>query len=118
MAPMGRPPRRHVSRISSLAIQQLAREIGRRFHPRRVVLFGSYASGTPTEDSDVDLLVILPSRGRNVEKAFEISRAIPHPFPMDLVVIKPHEVTQRLRGGDVVLQDMLENGKVLYEARH
>ena len=95
-----------------------ARDIGRRFHPKRVVLFGSYASGIPTEDSDVDLLVILQNQGRNVEKAFEISRAIPHPFPMDLIVIKPHEVTRRLKGGDLVLREMIEKGTVLYEARH
>src|SRR5947209_7973017 len=35
----------------------------REFHPQKIVLFGSYAYGQPTPDSDVDLLVILPFRG-------------------------------------------------------
>jgi len=41
-------------------IEALSQQIGREFHPERIVLFGSYAYGTATEESDVDLLVIVP----------------------------------------------------------
>jgi predicted nucleotidyltransferase len=91
-------------------------EIEQRYHPQRIVLFGSYAYGAPTADSDVDLLVILDTPQRNVEQALAISRSISHPFPMDLLVLKPREVDRRLRGGDVVLREMLTKGKVLYES--
>ena len=40
-------------------IQKLADQIVERFKPCRVILFGSYATGMPTADSDVDLLVVM-----------------------------------------------------------
>ena len=46
-------------------IKALTDRIVRAFHPDRIVLFGSYASGTPNSDSDVDLLVVLPFEGKN-----------------------------------------------------
>ncbi len=40
-------------------IQKVVRQIVKRFHPQRVILFGSHAYGEPTEESDVDLLVVM-----------------------------------------------------------
>ncbi len=50
--------------ITSAQIRRVSDEIVRRFRPERIILFGSYAYGTPTEDSDVDLLVVLPFEER------------------------------------------------------
>jgi len=84
--------------VSKRTIKKVTKEIVAHFHPRQVILFGSYAYGTPTEDSDVDLIVIMESEERNLPQALKISRAISHPFPMDLVVLKPWEVQKRLQG--------------------
>jgi len=97
-------------------IKEVAKQIGERCHPEKVLLVGSYAYGNPTEDSDVDFLVIRRSRKRSVEQVLDISRAIDHPFPMDLIVYAPHQIPKRLRGGDLVLREMLEKGEVLYQA--
>jgi predicted nucleotidyltransferase len=70
-------------------IREYATEIAREFRPRRIILFGSYAYGKPTRDSDVDLLVIMPHKGRGVEKAIEIRLKLRAPFPMDLMVRSP-----------------------------
>src|SRR5262245_54516461 len=102
--------------ISKRTIKKVAEEIVDSFRPRKVILFGSYAYGRPTEDSDVDLLVIMETEERNLPQALKISRAISHPFPMDLIVLKPREVQTRLQGGDLVLQEILTKGKVLFEA--
>jgi predicted nucleotidyltransferase len=102
--------------VNKEAIQKVAREIVGRFHPRKVILFGSHAYGRPTEDSDVDLLVIMETEERNLPQALKISRAISHPFPMDLLVLKPREVQTRLQGGDLVLREILTKGEVLFEA--
>jgi predicted nucleotidyltransferase len=102
--------------VSKRTIKKVTKEIVAHFHPRQVILFGSYAYGTPTEDSDVDLLVIMESEERNLPQALKISRAISHPFPMDLVVLKPWEVQKRLQGGDLVLREILTKGEVLFEA--
>lgn len=96
-------------------IRQYVRAVVRAFDPERVVLFGSYAGGHPTEDSDVDLLVVMSHEGRDVEQAFKIRRAIPRTFPLDLVVRTPASVQRRLRENDTFLTSIWRTGKTLYE---
>ena len=48
--------------IPMSAIKRFARRIAAKFHPEKIILFGSYAYGTPHEESAVDLLVIMPCR--------------------------------------------------------
>jgi len=81
------------------------------------MLFGSYATGTATEDSDVDLLVIMPrTRQRGERMAVRILQSVPRDFPIDLLVRTPAEVGQRLRWGDPFMREVVEKGQVLYEA--
>ena len=97
-------------------IEDLGRRIGREFRPDRVVLFGSYAQGTATEDSDVDLLIILPFEGKSVIQSVEIRMRLRPAFPVDLIVRTPEKVRERLAMGDPFMREILEEGKVLYEA--
>lgn len=100
------------------AIEAYAAEVARQFKPEKIILFGSYAYGTPTEDSDVDLLVIMPFRGRSTQKAIRIRRKIDAPFAMDLLVRTPATIAQRLAWGDFFLEEVTTRGKVLYESNH
>jgi predicted nucleotidyltransferase len=50
--------------VAMNAITEFSRRVAEEFSPEKIILFGSHAYGTPTEDSDVDLLVILPFEGR------------------------------------------------------
>lgn len=86
------------------------------FRPERVLLFGSYAAGSPSPDSDVDLLVIMPHEGKAWRKAAEIRGKAQPPFPLDLLVRSPEEFRSRLAMGDVFLREIAEKGQVLYEA--
>ena len=97
-------------------IRKYADQIAKQFHPNKIILFGSYADGKPTEDSDVDMLVIISFKGRNPEKATEIWMATKPTFPIDLMVRKPEEVKKRIAMGDFFLREITEKGKVLYEA--
>ena len=97
-------------------IRDVGQRIGRRFHPQRVILFGSYAYGRPTEDSDVDLLVVMPVHGSTVDQSVEIRMAVRPPFPMDLLVRTPEKLQERLAMGDSFVRTILDEGKVLYEA--
>jgi predicted nucleotidyltransferase len=65
--------------IPRSAIRRFARQIAERFHPKRVILFGSYAHGTPQAESDVDLLVIMPASDA-VRQATRICQAFDWPF--------------------------------------
>jgi uncharacterized protein len=100
------------------AIEQFARQIVERFHPDFIILFGSYAYGVPTPDSDVDLLVVMPTRNQ-VEQAVRIDEAIAERgFPLDLLVRTPKTLAERLRWGDSLLWEILTRGEVLYDKVH
>jgi len=97
-------------------IQRVVKQVVARFRPRKVILFGSYASGTPTADSDVDLLVAMDTRLPNVEQAAAIRRAVDFPFPTDLLVRTPRQIAERLALKDVFMREVVTKGIVLYEA--
>lgn len=107
-----------MDKVSSRTIAAFARKIAKQFNPQKIILFGSYAYGKPTEDSDVDMLVIMSFHGRNPEKATEIWMATRPKFPIDIMVRKPAELKKRLAMGDFFLRDIVNKGKVLYEAAH
>ena len=88
------------------------------FQPDRVLLFGSYARGNPTKDSDVDLLVVMPHRGPPAMKAAELRSAIRAGFPLDLIVRSPAAIRARVDMGDYFIKDILQQGRSLYEAKH
>jgi len=97
-------------------IREFSQKLAEEFHPLKVVLFGSYAKGTVTPDSDVDLLVILPFEGKPASKSVEMRLKLRPPFPVDLIVRTPEKVRERLAMEDTFMQEVLEEGKVLYEA--
>lgn len=101
--------------ISRQAIEATCNDIVREFSPLQVILFGSYGYGTPTEDSDVDLLVVMAiPEAETRQQAVEIRRRIPHRFPMDLLVRSPEEMAYRLSHNDWFLREITEKGQVLY----
>lgn len=102
--------------VAMSQIEQFGRRIGREFGAERVILFGSHAQGMVTEDSDVDLLVIGPFEGRSVDKSVQIRMKLRPRFPVDLLIRTPEKVRLRLQMGDDFMREILEKGKVLYEA--
>src|SRR5262245_32540885 len=99
--------------IPMRVIRCYAREVAERFRPEKIILFGSYACGTPHADSDVDILVVMPARNE-LDQAVRISLAIEAPFPLDLIVRTPHKLAWRLKEGDWFLREVISEGKVLY----
>ncbi len=97
-------------------IIEISKTIYKEFNPDKIILFGSYAYGDPQDDSDVDLLVILPYEGNSLQKTWEILHKIQPKFAVDLLVKNPREIEQRLAWNDFFLHEILEKGKVLYES--
>ena len=101
--------------ISRKDIQATCDDIVREFAPLQVILFGSYAYGTPTEDSDVDLLVVMDiPESKTSRQAGEILQRIPRRFSMDLLVRSPEEIAYRISYNDWFLREITEEGEVLY----
>src|SRR5712691_13292213 len=86
--------------VPMAAIRRFARHVAERFQPDKIILFGSYAYGTPHADSDVDILVVMPARNQ-LDQAFKIRLAVPAPFPLDLIVRIPKNLKWRLEEGDL-----------------
>ena len=102
--------------IARPQIRKFARQVAKQFNPHKIILFGSYAYGKPTVDSDVDMLVIMPFKGRGAHKATEILLATDPRFPIDLLVRTPEQIRTRIESGDFFIREITQKGKVLYEA--
>lgn len=97
------------------AIACTVQEIATKFQPQRIILFGSYAYGTPKPGSDVDLLVIMDTDNTR-EQTLELYRTITQNYELDLIVRTPQTVAERVAAGDRFLSEVTSRGKVLYEA--
>jgi predicted nucleotidyltransferase len=97
------------------AIDRMVRRIVKRFHPERVILFGSHARGEAGPDSDVDLLVVMPVEGSKREKAVEIGVAL-HDIrlPKDIIVTTPEDFAWRKEVVGTIERPAVREGKVLY----
>lgn len=85
------------------------------FQPEKMILFGSYAYGNPTPDSDVDVLVVLPFEGKGAHKAAEIMTHVRPDFPVDMLVRTSEQIARRVAMGDFFIKEILEIGEVVYE---
>jgi len=105
-----------MEKVTQKTISAFARQIAQQFNPHKIILFGSYAYGKPTADSDVDMLVIMPFEGKSAYKATEILLATDPCFPIDLLVRTPEQIKTRVELGDFFIREITKKGKVLYEA--
>jgi predicted nucleotidyltransferase len=96
------------------AIRRFARQIAERFDPEKIILFGSFAHGTPHRDSDVDLLVVMPA-SNEINQSIQITLAFDPVFPLDLIVRTPDRLRRGLAEGDAFLEEITSRGIVVYE---
>jgi uncharacterized protein len=109
------PPRWYRgANVPRRVIRQFADEVATRFKPEKIILFGSHAYGTPHEDSDVDILVVMPTRNE-LGQAMQIRLSVDYHFPLDLLVRTPKNLAWRLADGDWFLNEIVAKGEVLYE---
>ena len=108
--PVGFPP---VAETLPGAIERIVSKL----KPEKIILFGSYAYGSPTPDSDVDLLVIMNTKAKDVDRYVAVSNLLyPRQFPVDILVKTPTEIKAETRKkSNFFLREILKKGKVLYE---
>lgn len=102
--------------IEMKQIETYAAQIGREFHPHKIILFGSYANNQAGPNSDVDLLIVMPFSGKAWKKAVEIRTSISFPFAVDLILRTPEEIDRRLSSQDPFICHITRTGRVLYAA--
>jgi uncharacterized protein len=99
-------------------IRQLCKRIVQEFKPEKIILFGSHAYGQPTPESDLDLLVIMQFEGDPLEQAVAMLNRLNVLLPIDLLVRTPEQIRHRLEIGDSFMRDIVEQGKVMYDAHY
>lgn len=108
--PRGFPP---VAKTLPPAIARIVSEL----KPEKIILFGSYAYGKPTPDSDVDLLIVMRTRATAIDRYVLVSNVLsPREFPVDIIVKTPREIREeQKKKSSFFLREILTKGKVLYE---
>lgn len=102
--------------VTMAQIEELVRRIGRQFHPERIVLFGSYASGQTTDDSDVDLLVVAETTLPPHERYGAVRRLVADfPASFDIIVKTPEEYARWRSVVNHIVYFADKYGRVLYE---
>lgn len=101
---------------SESALQLAIDRIATRFHPDKIILFGSWARGQGGPDSDADLLVVMAVDGSKRQQAIQIDLALEGiPIPIDLIVATPEEVEKHRDAMGTIIREAVREGKVLYE---
>ena len=96
-------------------IPEIREKIIKELDPEKIILFGSYAWGEPTNSSDLDLFIIqktdTPRRQRQVELRKKLSGS---GVAMDLLVYTPEELNYRLELEDFFFEKIISQGKTIY----
>jgi predicted nucleotidyltransferase len=97
-------------------LHRIAEHLKKEYHAEKVILYGSYATGTATEDSDVDLFVLAPTNQRFFERMATVRkliRTLRNGLPVSPIVLTPQEVEERMTKGDQFVTEILEAGITL-----
>lgn len=102
--------------IADILLDEIVQRLVAEFHPEQIILFGSHAWGTPTEDSDIDLLVIVPdSSEKPTDRAIRAHRCLRGMSVPKDILVKTRAQVDRYRNVFASLEcEILERGRVLY----
>lgn len=104
--------------IGEEQLRRITERIVAAVSPQRVVLFGSYASGAPHEESDLNLCVVVPEAGDWLYRAHELRKLVRvSEVALAPLVLTPAELEDLRQAGNPLLAEVLAEGKVVYERK-
>ncbi len=101
-------------------ILDIAEKIKRNYNPEKIILFGSFAYGKPTRDSDIDMLIVKRTKKKSMDRWFTLKKLCQDPdrgIPFSPLVFTPKELKHRLSLGDDFFREILERGEMLYQRK-
>ena len=104
---------RHIEKVLAVVVRRLVRK----YHPEKIILFGSYAEGGARSDSDLDILIVKNTRKRARDRRIEVKKILDTPVefpPVDAIVMTSGEVRQRLELMDGFVRTIIARGRVIY----
>jgi predicted nucleotidyltransferase len=103
--------------VTKSQIDQLVKEIAEGYQPEKIYLFGSYANGIPTYDSDIDLFIVKDTGKRRKDRVVELIQSLKS-YPetgVDFIIYTPQEL-KAVEGSVVnIAKEAVNTGKLLYE---
>lgn len=99
-------------------ISEIVEKLKSEYKPLKIILFGSYAYGNPTKDSDIDLLILKNTHEKRVDRFVHVKKIIYNPkrkVPVSPLIYTPKELEERLMMGDDFIKEIIKKGVVLYE---
>ena len=100
-------------------LDKIVRRVVDVYRPEKIILFGSYAYGRPSADSDLDLLIIKKTSERFIDRWTNVRKIVSDPkrsIPFEPLVLTPQEVKERLAMGDQFIEEIITKGEVVYAA--
>ncbi len=98
-------------------INTIVERITSKYDPKAIIVFGSVAKGTSTEDSDLDIAVILDSDLSEHDRNVDVRVCIgPIGMAMDLMVFTPEEVETEKADQNSIVSEILNTGEVVYSS--
>ena len=99
-------------------LKEIVDKIVQTFQPEKIILFGSYAWGEPTENSDVDLFVVKETNELKRERQLKLRHLfLDFDIAADGLVFTSIEVEERIKNGDFFIRNIIDKGKLLYESK-
>jgi predicted nucleotidyltransferase len=102
-----------------MELDKIVTQVVAAYHPEKIILFGSYAYGKPSADSDLDLLIIKKTSERFIDRWTNVRKIVSDPersIPFEPLILTPHELEERLARGDQFMEEIMTKGEVLYVA--
>jgi predicted nucleotidyltransferase len=99
-------------------ISKLVDRLKEQYQPEKIILYGSYAYGSPDKESDIDLLIIKDTSERPIDRRITVRRLISdirNKMPFSSLVLTPDEISHYLAIGDDFLKEITNKGLILYE---
>ncbi|MBE0638211.1 MAG: nucleotidyltransferase domain-containing protein [Bacteroidales bacterium] len=105
--------------ITESKISEIVRKIASGYDPEKIILFGSYASGTASDDSDIDIFVVKDTELPRPQRTIQLRRMLlGAQIPMDLIVYTPNEVENEKDEKYSFVYEVLNSGKTVYERKN
>lgn len=94
-------------------LPEMVERLVHHFDPQQIVLFGSWARGTASRRSDIDLLIVCETEAPPLERVGQVLQVLwDAPLPVEAIVYTPEDL--RASGDRPFIRQILEEGQVLY----
>ena len=99
-----------------LILDRIVSRIAENAMTEKIILFGSWAKGSATDDSDLDLLVVMNVRGSKRQEAIKMDLLLEGiPLPTDVIVVTPQDIEKYRNCPGTIIRQAVQEGRVLYE---